>query len=225
MSRSINLSEQLSCYLLESNIDEHPALEKCRAETGAQFPDEAWFQISPEQASFMQFLLRLHGARRVLEIGTFTGYSALAFALAISNIGGSDLCVTTIDKSEKYLDVAKGYWEKGGVSDLISPRLGRASDVLASLAIKEDQPAFDFAFIDADKESVLDYYEGVLRLLRPGGLLVVDNILWDGKVAEEVVTDPATVALRAVARHAKADPRVVHNLCAVGDGLLLALKL
>lgn len=223
MSRSIGLSDQVSRYLMDNNIDEHPALEKCRIETGLYYPDTAWFQISPEQASFMQFLIRSQGVRHLLEIGTFTGYSALAFALAFQ--GKPDSCVITIDNSAEYLKVAGSYWEEGGVSNLISPRLGEALVVLAELATERTTPAFDLAFIDADKELVIDYYERVLALLRPGGLLIVDNVLWDGKVVDEGVNDSATQALRSVVRHAKSDPRILHIVCAVGDGLLMALKL
>ncbi|HEX8125266.1 MAG TPA: class I SAM-dependent methyltransferase [Allosphingosinicella sp.] len=224
MSQSINLTPKLAQYILESNTDEHPALEKCRRETVEAFPDVAWIQISPEQGAFMQLLVRMVRARRVLELGTFTGYSALALALALTGSSEDGAVVVTIDKSEEYLARAAGYWSAAGVSHLISPRLGEASKILDSLQAQSDLRDFDLAFIDADKEPTVAYYEKVLPLLRPGGLIIVDNVLWGGEVVDRQAVDPQTQALREVVSHAKHDSRVIHNVCAIGDGLLLAIK-
>lgn len=224
MSQSINLSPLLADYLLKHNIEEHPVLKKCRIETAANYPRDAWLQISPEQASFMQFLFRIAGVQHVVELGTFTGYSSLAFALAIRQMRGSDGTVRTIDNRLEYLQTAQAYWEEAGVDDIAIAEHGAASDVLDRL-IRDAPDSCDAIFIDADKEPVIPYYEQALRLLRKGGLIIIDNILWDGKVADPSIMDAATVALRDVATFVRRDTRVMHNICAIGDGLLFAQKL
>ncbi len=181
-------------------------------------------QIGPEQGQFMALLVELMGARRTLEIGTFTGYSALAVALALP----ADGRVVACDVSEEYTDVARRYWTEAGVADKIelhlAPALGTLDRLLAPGPGGGQAGCFDFAFIDADKVSYDDYYERVLLLLRPGGLAAIDNVLWKGKVVEAAPGDPDTQAIQALNAKLKHDPRVTISLLPLGDGLTLARK-
>jgi caffeoyl-CoA O-methyltransferase len=177
-------------------------------------------QIAPEQGQFMALLLRLIGARQVLEIGTFTGYSALAMALALPENGRLVAC----DVSEDWTAIARRYWAEAGVEGRIDLAIAPASETLARLRREGGDGRFDASFIDADKPNYPLYYEESLALLRPGGLIMVDNALWSGAVADPARDDPETEALRRLNRTARDDARVDVSLVPIGDGLLLARK-
>jgi predicted O-methyltransferase YrrM len=168
----------------------------------------------------MGLLVRLIGARRALEIGTFTGYSALAVALALP-LDGKLICC---DVSEEWTQMAQRYWRAAGVAERIDLRLGQAAETLAALSASGEDGHFDFAFIDADKENYDRDYEHCLKLVRPGGLIAVDNALWHGWVADPAHEDPDTAAIRSLNRKVKDDPRVDMVLVPIGDGLLLARR-
>jgi predicted O-methyltransferase YrrM len=217
--RTLALTDELHAYLLEASLREHPVLRRLREETRGM--ERAEMQISPEQGQLMALLVRLMGARRVLEVGTFTGYSALVVALALPD-GGS---VVACDVSEEWTSIARRFWREAGVKDRVDLRLGPALETLARLEDEGAAHTFDFAFIDADKENLDAYYEAALRLLRPGGLVAIDNTLWSGRVADPAVDDVGTEAIRGLNTKIQADPRVLPSLLPVGDGLTLALKL
>jgi predicted O-methyltransferase YrrM len=212
------VSEAVERYVSEVITRETPLQRRLRAETAAL--PRARMQIGPDQGAFLALLIHLTGARRALEVGTFTGYSALAIASALPEEGK----LITCDVSEEWTAVARRYWEEAGVSGRIELRLGPAAETLARLLGEGGAGAFDFAFIDADKPSYDAYYEACLELVRPGGLIAVDNALWSGAVADPAVTDPETAALRALNAKVRDDPRVEACLLTVGDGVFLARK-
>lgn len=216
-NRTIALSDALYDYLIAASLREPPLLAELRAET-ARMP-MAQMQIAPEQGQFMALLVELLGARRALEIGTFTGYSSLWVALAMPE-GRLVAC----DISEEYTAVARRYWARAGVAQRIELRLGPALATLDRLFAEGAAESFDFAFLDADKENYDGYYERVLRLLRPGGLLAVDNALWAGAVADPAKTDPDTLAIRGLNAKVRDDARVSASLVPIGDGLLLVRR-
>ena len=180
----------------------------------------AGMQIGADQGAFLALLVRLTGARRALEIGTFTGYSALAVATVLPSDGRLVCC----DVSDEWTQVARRYWREAGVADRIDLRLAPATETLRDLLRDPGPGGFDFAFIDADKTGYDGYYEACLTLLRPGGLMAFDNMLWSGAVADPAKADPDTVALRALNLKARDDPRVTSCLVCIGDGVLLARK-
>jgi caffeoyl-CoA O-methyltransferase len=219
MSRqSIGLDGRLYDYLLGASLREPPALARLREETAAH--PRAGMQISPEQGQFMQLLLRLMDARRVVEVGVFTGYSSLAMALALPPEGRILAC----DVSEEYTAIACRHWAAAGVAGKIELVLAPARDTLDARLAAGEAGRYDFAFIDADKGGYLGYYERLLQLLRPGGLVAVDNTLWDGAVADPADHSPDTVALREFNARLHADERVDLSLVPIGDGLTLARK-
>jgi predicted O-methyltransferase YrrM len=217
-TRSIGLDERLYAYLLEASLRDTPLLARLRAETAAL--PMARMQISPEQGQFLALLVELTGARRLLEIGSFTGYSALCMAGALPEDGRLLCC----DMSEEWTDIARRYWAEGGVADRIELRLAPALQTLDALLEGGEAGRFDFAFLDADKEHYPQYYERCLELLRPGGLLAVDNTLWSGSVADPGNTEETTEAIRALNLRARDDERVSLSLLPVGDGLSLIRK-
>jgi caffeoyl-CoA O-methyltransferase len=217
-TRTLTLDDRLYEYLLAVGTREHPVLRRLRAET-ARLP-MARMQISPEQGQFMALLVRLLGATRCLEVGTFTGYSALACALALPQ-GGQ---LVTLDRSEEWTAIARRYWEEAGVADRISLRLGPAARSLQALLDGGGAGTFDFLFIDADKTGYAEYLELGLELLRPGGLIAVDNVLWSGRVADPADRDEDTAALRALNARLHGDERVDLAMVPIGDGLTLARK-
>ena len=178
----------------------------------------ARMQISPEQGAFLTLLVQLLGARRVLEVGTFTGYSALCMALALPEDGELVAC----DVSDEWTSVGRRYWDEAGVGHKVDLRLAPALETLAALRADGADGTFDLAFIDADKANYPAYYEAAVGLVRPGGLVAVDNALWSGAVADEEDTEPSTVAIRNTIAAAKRDPRTTGMLVPIGDGLLLA---
>ena len=201
--KSIGLDDRLYEYLSAVSLREPDILAQLREETAA-LPN-AGMQIAPDQGQFMALLVKLTGATKVLEVGVFTGYSSLSVALALPAQGR----VTAFDISPEWTAVARRYWERAGVADKIDLRLGAAIDGLDAL-LKEGKTegAYDFAFIDADKENYDGYYERALRLLKPGGLLLIDNVLWGGRVADASVDDADTAAIRALNLKIHADARV-----------------
>jgi caffeoyl-CoA O-methyltransferase len=217
-TRSIELTDALYAYLLENSLRETEVMRRLREET-AGMPGSG-MQISPEQGQFMALLVQLMGARRCLEIGTFTGYSALAVAQALP-AGGT---VVACDVNETTTAVARRYWQEAGVADRIDLRLGPALDTLDALLAEGGAGSFDFAFIDADKTSYDGYYEGALKLLRNGGLIAVDNVLWDGAVIDSARDDPDTRAIRALNAKIAGDQRVSCSMIPLGDGLTLVHK-
>ena len=217
-NRSLELTDRLYDYLLSVSLREPPLLARLREETAAL--PLSIMQIGPEQGQFMALLVELIGARRTLEIGTFTGYSALAVALALPPDGRVVAC----DINEETAAVARRYWAEAGVADKIDLRLAPADETLAGLIAEGRAGSFDFAFIDADKQGYDTYYEACLELLRPGGLIAVDNVLWDGAVADPERDDPDTRAIRALNEKIRDDRRVSLSLLPIGDGLTLARK-
>ena len=217
-SRTLTMTDALHGYLTGAVSREPAILRELRAETAAL--PAAGMQISPEQGQFMQLLIALLGAKKTLEVGVFTGYSALATALALPPDGRIVAC----DVSDEWTAMGRKYWAKAGVADKIDLRLAPATATLDALIADGQAGTFDFAFIDADKEAYDAYYERALTLLRPGGLVAVDNALWSGRVADPTETDPDTAALRALNAKLRDDPRVDFSLVPIGDGLALARK-
>jgi caffeoyl-CoA O-methyltransferase len=209
---SIALSDTLETYLRRVGVREPDVLRRLREET-APLPN-AQMQISPEQGAFMSVLVKAIGARRCLEVGTFTGYSSTVVALAIPDDGHLTCC----DVSVEWTDVARRYWTDAGVAHKIDLRIGPAVQTLKTL----EEGSFDFAFIDADKPGYDAYYERALRLVRPGGLIAIDNVLWSGRVADDADQDERTVAIRALNAKIATDKRVDVAMVPIGDGMTLA---
>ncbi|MBP0024988.1 MAG: class I SAM-dependent methyltransferase [Roseofilum sp. SBFL] len=216
--KSLNLTPELYDYLQKVSLREPEILAELRAETAAN--PGGGMQIAPEQGQFMAFLVRLMGAKKTLEIGVFTGYSSLVVALALPPEGQIVAC----DVDAEVTNIARRYWQKAGVSDRIDLRLAPALDTLDQLIANGENNTFDFAFIDADKRNYINYYEKALTLVRPGGIIAIDNVLWAGKVADPQVDDPRTKALRAFNQTLKKDERIELSLVPIGDGLTLAWK-
>ena len=217
-NRTIVLSDALYEYMLSVSLREPDVLNRLREET-AKMPQHK-MQISPEQGQFMALLVELTGARRCLEIGTFTGYSALSVALALPEDGRLIAC----DISEEFTSLAKAYWQESGVAGKIDLRLGPALETLDTLIADGESGAFDFAFIDADKVNYQGYFQRALDLTRTGGLILVDNVLWSGAVADPARNDDDTEAIRAFNLALADDPRISLSLVPIGDGLTLARK-
>lgn len=216
-NKSLQLSDPVHQYLLDASLRETEVQRRLREET-ASLPG-AQMQIAPEQGQFMQLLARLIKARHALEIGVFTGYSALSVAYALPADGRLIAC----DVDPHCTAIARRYWQEAGVAEKIELRLAPALETLAEL-LKQGRGSFDLIFIDADKANYLNYYERALELLRPGGLVLIDNVLWSGRVADPADRSASTEAIRAVNAHIKNDPRVWPSLLPVADGLTLAMK-
>jgi predicted O-methyltransferase YrrM len=216
-TQTIRLDENLHRYLLDVSLREPELLAELRAETAGM--EMSRMQISPEQGQFMGLLMQLTGARRYLEVGTFTGYSALVCALAMP----ADAELYALDISAEWTAVARRYWERAGVADRIRLMLGNATDTLVSL-LEAEQGSFDAIFIDADKSSYAGYIQYAHELLRPGGFIMVDNVLWGGAVVDPAMDDEDTVAIRRVNEALHADSRFDISLVPIGDGLTLARK-
>ncbi len=216
--RTLPLDDRLYRYVLEASLREPPALAALRAETDGH--PQANMQIAPEQGQFMQLLVRLTGARRVLEVGVFTGYSSLAIALALPPDGYLLAC----DVSDEFTAVARWHWAAAGVTERIELVLAPALETLDARLGAGEAGSYDFAFIDADKEGYVDYYERTLALLRPGGLVAVDNTLWGGAVADTADISAETAAIRRFNEHVREDQRVDLSLVPIGDGLTLARR-
>jgi predicted O-methyltransferase YrrM len=217
-NQTLGLDRQLYQYLQSVSVREPEVLQQLRAET-AKHP-MAMMQIAPEQGQFMALLVQLIGAKKTLEVGVFTGYSSLVVALALPPEGKVVAC----DVSEEYTAIARRYWEQAGVADRIDLRIAPALDTLDCLLAGGEAETFDFAFIDADKSNYDNYYERALKLVRPGGLIAIDNVLWGGKVADPQVQDNRTNAIRAFNAKLHQDDRITLSLVPIADGLTLVFK-
>lgn len=222
MSSSLGLSPELIRYLAQANPTEHPALKRCREETSAL--PMARMQISAEQGAFMSVIARMIGAKRTFEVGVFTGYSALATALALKDMHPAGAHLLACDVSEEWTTKARGYWRDAGVDDVIELVLAPAAETLDKRLAAGGAGTYDLGFIDADKTGYDSYYERGLKLLRPGGAMLFDNMLWGGAVADPANTTPDTTALRALAAKAKGDVRVHAAMTSIGDGVLMVVK-
>jgi len=218
MARYLPLDDRLYRYVLDHSAREHPVLAELREETSRL--EHGGMQIGPDQGQLMQLLVRLVGARRCIEVGVFTGYSSLAVALALPP-GGT---IVACDVSEEWTAIARRFWQKAGVADRIDLRLAPAGETLGAMLAAGEAGTYDFAFIDADKTGYRDYYEKCLQLLRAGGLVVVDNTLWSGEVADPGNHGRDTRALREFNDALRRDERVDIALLAIGDGVTLARK-
>lgn len=216
--RTLQLTDALRDYAIGVGVREHPQLARLRQETAGLV--EAEMQVAPDEGALLQLLVRLTGARQVVEVGTFTGYSSLAMALALPADGRLVAC----DVSAEWTAIAQRHWRAAGVAERIELRLAPALDTLAALLAAGEAGRFDLAFLDADKSNYPRYAPLALELLRPGGLLVVDNVLWSGKVADPAVSDADTEGIRALNALLHADPRVDLCLLPVADGVTLARK-
>lgn len=218
-NRTLQLTDEVYQYLLKFSLRETAIQQALREET-ATLNTKA-MQISPEQGQFMALILKLMGAKNTLEIGVYTGYSALTTALALPAEGKIIAC----DVSAEWTDIGKRYWKEAEVENKIDLRLSPALDTLDSLLHHNSlHNTFDFAFIDADKGNYSLYYEKCLRLIRPGGLIMIDNTLWEGDVANPAINDASTRAIRALNEKLLNDDRIHLSLLPLGDGLSLALK-
>lgn len=217
-TETLQLNDRLYQYIYNVGLREHPALKELRELTSHH--RYRMMQISAEQGQLMAMLAKLANARRTLEIGVFTGYSALSVALALPDDGELIAC----DINREYTDIAKPYWEKAGVSGRIKLHLAPASETLDQLIRNGERNEFDMAFIDADKTGYDAYYEQCLQLIRPGGLILIDNVLWSGRVADADASDDDTAALKALNRKIHDDDRVDMMVLPVSDGLTIVIK-
>lgn len=216
--RTIEMTEALHGWLVDNTVHETAVQRTLRAWTATH--PEGRMQSAPEQCQLMALLMEVIGARQAIEVGVFTGYGALTMALALPPEGRLVAC----ESEAAYLEIAQRHWDEAGVADRIEPRLGPAAETLQSLLDSDEEGAFDFMYVDADKTGYDGYVEQGLRLVRPGGLIALDNMLHGGRVADETESNPSTVALRALNEKLHADKRVAYSLVPIGDGLGLALR-
>lgn len=216
--RTITMTDELYEYMLRVSLREPEVLKRLRHETAKL--TFAGMQISPEQGQFMRLVNEILGSRRTLEVGVFTGYSAISVALALPQNGRIIAC----DVNEEWTRIAQRYFAEAGVADKIDLRIRPAVETLDALIAEGHSGQFDFAFVDADKEGYLAYYERCLTLLRTGGIVAFDNVLWDGRVADPADQSASTVAVRALNDQLASDERVTLSLVPIGDGLTLARK-
>ncbi|HET7587535.1 MAG TPA: class I SAM-dependent methyltransferase [Gammaproteobacteria bacterium] len=217
-NRTINLNGELYQYLLDVSVREPGVLRRLREETARL--ENSNMQIAPEQGRLLALLVQIIGAHRCIEVGVFTGYSSLSVAMALPDDGRIVAC----DVSEEYTDVARRYWREAGVAHKIDLQLAPALQTLENLIDADEDRQYDFAFIDADKTHYWNYYERVLKLLRPDGLIAIDNTLWSGRVIDPADDSEDTVAIREFNEKLYADERVDLSLVPIGDGLTLARK-
>jgi caffeoyl-CoA O-methyltransferase len=217
-NKTIGLSDDLAAYVVEVGAREPDVLARLRQETAA-LPQHG-MQIAPEEGAFLAFLAELTGARRCIEVGTFTGYSSTAVALALPE----EALLVCCDVSEEWTSMAARYWDEAGVADKIDLRIAPAAETLDGLLADGEEATYDFAFVDADKSGYDGYYERLLRLVRPGGLIAFDNTLWSGKVLDQDADDEDTRALQALNRKLAGDERVTLCLLPVADGVTLARR-
>jgi predicted O-methyltransferase YrrM len=213
--KQLSLTPELHAYMLDISLREHPVLNALRLET-EKMP-LALMQVAPEQAQFMQFLIRILNAKKVLELGTFTGYSALAMALALPDDGN----IITCDINSMWTDIAQPFWQEAKQDKKIELRLAPALETLNELLESGHGQSFDFIFIDADKTNYLHYYEFALKLIKPKGIVAIDNIFWEGLVIDPSVTTAQTREIRKLNALIKQDERVNTSLLAIADGLFL----
>jgi O-methyltransferase len=217
-TRTINLNDQLYQYLLDHSLRETETMRELREITA----QHKWsrMQISPEQGQFMALLVEISGAQRIIEIGTYTGYSALCMAQALPEHGQIICC----DTSKEWTDIGRPFWQQADVEKRIQLRIAPALETLDQLIANNETEQFDLAFIDADKTNYLNYYERCLKLIRQGGLILFDNTLWSGHVADASKQDEDTVAIRALNEKLHNDERISLSLLPIGDGLTLVRK-
>ena len=213
------VTPEMGDYIRDITLRELPVLARLREETAAN--PQSGMQVSPEQGQYLALMARLIGARRTLEVGTFTGYSALVVAMALPEDGQIIAC----DINKEWTDIARRYWDEAGVAHKINLRLGPAVETLQALLAGGGKGTFDFAFIDADKSNYQAYFDSAIELIRPGGLIAVDNVLWHGRVIDPAEQDRDTLAVREFNRKLHTDARVEISLVPMGDGLTLARKL
>ena len=218
-NKTLGLDDKLYNYLRAVSVRESNVLQKLRAEM-ARLP-MSMMQIAPEQGQFMALLVQLINAKKTLEVGVFTGYSSLVVALALPSNGTIVAC----DIDEEYTSIARKYWQEAGVAHKINLQLAPALETLDKLIAAGESSTFDFAFIDADKRNYDNYYERTLKLVRSGGLIAIDNVLWSGRVVDAEDTDKSTIAIRDFNQKLYADSRVNISLVPIADGLTLAVKL
>jgi predicted O-methyltransferase YrrM len=217
-NQTINLTDDLYNYLLSISLRESELLANLRAETAQH--ERSSMQMSPDEGQFLAFLIKLIGAKRTIEVGVYTGYSSLWLALALPDDGHLIAC----DVNEQWTSIARRYWQAAGIEHKIDLHLAPAQETLQKLLDNGQQNRFDFVLIDADKENYAIYYEQCLQLVRPGGLIVVDNVLWYGRVVDDSIQDKGTQAIRAINKKLHSDTRVDISLVAVGDGVTLLRK-
>jgi predicted O-methyltransferase YrrM len=218
--KGMNFNEAVLNYAVEAGVREHPVLAQCRADTAA-LGRSAMMQIAPEQGAFMGLVAKLMGAKRAIEVGTFTGYSALSVALVLPDDGQIVAC----DVSEEWTAMARRYWHAAGIAHKIDLYLAPATETLAALVGNEaNHGTFDFAFIDADKANYATYYDHAFKLIRRGGVIAIDNVLWGGSLVDESNQDEDSNALRALNQQLHKDDRIDLSMVPIGDGLTLARK-
>jgi len=213
------MTDALYDYFLGVSLREPAVLARLRDATLAH--PEASMQISPEQGQFMRFLIRLMEAKRAIEIGTFTGYSALSVALAMPDDGYLVAC----ERREEFTKIGQPFWREAGVADRIDLRIGKAVGTLEAMLEAGEGDTYDFAFIDGDKKNYVNYYDLCLQLVRIGGVIAIDNALWSGRLTDETLDDPATTAIRTLNESIRDDNRVDMSLLPIGDGLMLARRI
>jgi len=213
------MTDALYDYFLGVSLREPAVLARLRDATLAH--PEASMQISPEQGQFMRFLIRLMEAKRAIEIGTFTGYSALSVALAMPDDGYLVAC----ERREEFTKIGQPFWREAGVADRIDLRIGKAVGTLEAMLEAGEGDTYDFAFIDGDKKNYVNYYDLCLQLVRIGGVIAIDNALWSGRLTDETLDDPATTAIRTLNESIRDDDRVDMSLLPIGDGLMLARRI
>lgn len=217
-NKTIGISDELAAYVVEVGTREPDVLARLREETAA-IPQHG-MQIAPEEGAFLELLVELIGARRCIEVGTFTGYSSIAVALALPEDGRLVCC----DVSEEWTSLARKYWDEAGVASRIDLRIAPAAETLDQLLADGEEAAYDFAFVDADKTGYDGYYERLLRLVRPGGLIALDNTLWGGAVLDQDADDEDTRAIQALNAKLATDERITLCLLPVADGVTLARR-
>ena len=217
-NQTIRLNNELNEYMVAHSVRENEIMRRLRAETGQMAM--SGMQIAPEQGQFLRFMVSLIGAKRTIEVGTFTGYSALCVASTLPEDGHVFAC----DVSEEWTEIGRRYWDEAGVANKITLTIAPATQTLQSFIDQGQQGTFDFAFIDADKSNYDTYYEQCLQLLRVGGLIAVDNVLWAGAIVDESIQDTDTVALRVLNKKLHTDERVDISLVPIGDGITLLRK-
>jgi len=218
-NRTVQINDELYDYLVQTSLREPEILKRLRTETAKL--DMSVMQIAPEQGQFMSLLVKMIGARRIIEVGVFTGYSSLCMAMSLPENGKIIAC----DINREWTDIAQRYWQEAGQSGKFDLKLGPAKETLKNLLDSGESGSFDFAFIDADKQNYRDYYELCLQLIRPGGLIAIDNVLWGGAVADSADNSEETVAIRQLNDLIRDDERVDISLVSIGDGLMLARRI